>query len=256
MGRNWNFNKQMKTTLIRTSSGNFSIIVDKEVYIGEESTKFAKFLSDYLKNKRKKFNNGIDIGSATGIYSFVLSKYCKKVIGTEIDKKSITNAVLCAEKNNIRNVNFEIANLFPRNKEKYDIIVSNPDYILENKIDKFYGGKMLYDILNKVNEKLSNNGVAIIVCTLPIMNRKPLILNWLNKIDFKGTIKIKEMGYFVNYKHYKSQKSKGIDYFCRYFIVLEKSKIKKTTIKRKIGRKILDNIRMNIVKAASNVLNR
>ncbi len=108
--------------------------VKKGVFIPRPETeimveKTLKLYRKYLEPSHVKI---LDIGTGCGNIAITLAKEIRKcsVIGTDISLKSLKisshNAVLHKVKSKIR---FEKANLFPRSKGRFHIIVSNPPYI-------------------------------------------------------------------------------------------------------------------------------
>ncbi len=91
-------------------------------------------LSDYAKNIRNN-STVIDIGTGTGIISLLLCKKTKlnKIYGIEIQEEVAEMAKRSVELNNLEDkieiINTNIKNIFEiLEKNKYDVIVTNPPY--------------------------------------------------------------------------------------------------------------------------------
>ncbi|WGI16758.1 HemK2/MTQ2 family protein methyltransferase [Methanonatronarchaeum sp. AMET-Sl] len=81
-----------------------------------------------IKQKPKKWNEALDMGTGTGIIAFHLSKKTRHVTAVDINP----HALKSAEKNllNIKNIDLIQSDLFNNIKpKKYDLITFNPPYI-------------------------------------------------------------------------------------------------------------------------------
>ena len=110
----------------------------------------------------------IEIGTGAGCIAISLSKMFEKenksdflIIGTDISLKSIRNASLNSERNKAKNVFFVVSDLLSAiaNKNKVDIIVSNPPYIPKYILPKLKitdplisvnGGEKGYEITERI----------------------------------------------------------------------------------------------------------
>lgn len=115
--------------------------VNKDVLIPRVETEelvslAVKRINEYFPNKKKL--NILDVGTGSGVIAIKLKKEFPhaRVDATEISEKAIKVA-----KKNIKDhqvdVNVYQVDTFPKNKIKYDVIVSNPPYIKFKKdVDK------------------------------------------------------------------------------------------------------------------------
>ena len=75
----------------------------------------------------------LDIGSGTGIISVTIAKEKPKtqVYGVDVSQQAYDMSKRNAVKLGVKNVNYELGNLYePYFEKKFDIIVSNPPYII------------------------------------------------------------------------------------------------------------------------------
>lgn len=82
---------------------------------------------DYVKSK--KYNTILDLYCGTGTIGILLSDYVKKVIGIEINPRSIESANENKEKNQVKNISFlqgKAEQQIDKIKEKIDLIVVDP----------------------------------------------------------------------------------------------------------------------------------
>ena len=88
--------------------------------------------------KDKKDINIIDVGTGSGVIAIKLKKEFinAKVYATDISKDALKIARLNAKNHHV-DIKFYHTDTFPNNKDKYDVIISNPPYIKYKKdIDK------------------------------------------------------------------------------------------------------------------------
>ena len=98
-------------------------------------------IKETIKNKEI---NILDIGTGSGVIAITLNLLNKnsKITATDISKKALKVAKINNKKNKT-NVKFIKTNLYEKNNQKYDVIISNPPYIDKND--------------NKIEEKVKNN---------------------------------------------------------------------------------------------------
>ena len=107
--------------------------VNKDVLIPRVETEelvtlAIKRINEYYPNKKKL--NILDVGTGSGVIAIKLKK---EFPHARVDATEISKDALKVAKRNIKdhqvNVNVYQADTFPKNKIKYDVIVSNPPYI-------------------------------------------------------------------------------------------------------------------------------
>jgi release factor glutamine methyltransferase len=130
----------------------------------------------------------LDIGTGSGALAVSIAKYVGKarVVATDISQKAIEVAVNNAEKLGVSDrIRFETADLYPSGEQKFDIIVSNPPYILYGAISGLApevkdheprialdGGEDGLDqyrrIISGASEKLKEKGMLILEIDPPV----------------------------------------------------------------------------------------
>lgn len=143
----------------------------------------AELIFDQFKpwlNLKKKINM-LDLCTGSGHLAILSSKFlnCNKVIASDICDKAIEIAKLNASLNN-RKINVIQSNLFSKiNKNsKFDIIISNPPYVLSKNMKKlpdeyrkepkialdggFEGISLVEKIINQAQNYLSKTGILIL----------------------------------------------------------------------------------------------
>lgn len=91
-----------------------------------KTKKIVSIIKDASKIKLNKLIL-LDVGCASGLISMYLSKYFKKVVGTDIDKE----AIFQAKKIKGKNLSFKLLNsngTFPFKKDSFDVVVANQIY--------------------------------------------------------------------------------------------------------------------------------
>ncbi|MEK6834834.1 MAG: HemK2/MTQ2 family protein methyltransferase [Nanoarchaeota archaeon] len=148
----------------------------------EDSFLLAKYVEKYAHSKV------LDVGTGSGIQAETALKFTKDVLAVDIDKE----AVNFVKKKGIKT---KISNLFKNVKGKFDLIIFNPPYLpdekLEDKKSKIIttGGKHGYEILERffsqVNNYLNKNGkILIVFSSLTNRNKIDNIIK-KNKLKFK-----------------------------------------------------------------------
>lgn len=148
----------------------------------EDSQLILKFI--------KKYATGtvLDMGTGSGILAQEALKSAKKVIAVDINPEAIE----FAKNNSDKAIEFKVSDLFSNVKGKYQLIIFNPPYLPEDKLEDresrqiTTGGKHGYEIIEKfleqANEYLEDNGKILLVfssltnkdCVDEIINRNLL----------------------------------------------------------------------------------
>ena len=114
---------------------------------------YSKKTIAFLKNSVNKNDNILDLGCASGEISYLLSSYCKSILGIDCDKKLISKATVKYKK--IDNITFKlgiIPDIFENNFQYFDLIVCS--HIIEHIDDyesllkqlKKYGKKIFIEV--------------------------------------------------------------------------------------------------------------
>lgn len=93
----------------------------------EKAKQIFTILSHYYSKKELKKMTVLDYGSSLGIIANYFSKYCKKVVGIDVDRAAIT---LSKKKYKKKNLIFKITKdeRIPYKDESFDIVINNQVY--------------------------------------------------------------------------------------------------------------------------------
>lgn len=106
----------------------YEFYVNKNVLIPRFETE--ELVEEVIAIIGDKHFNVLEIGTGSGCISVTLKKELPQIniVATDISPKAINIARKNAKKNHVK-VNFIKTNIFPKEQNKYDLIVSNPPYI-------------------------------------------------------------------------------------------------------------------------------
>ena len=147
----------------------------------EDSYLLEEQVKKYAKNKKV-----IDIGSGTGIQAqAALQAGAISVLASDINKESI--ALLKS-----KNIPAIISNLFQKIKGEFDLIIFNPPYLPEDKLEPQdskkattggeKGDEILLKFLKQAKKHLEKNG--IILLAISSLTPQDKILNIIHKNNF------------------------------------------------------------------------
>ena len=179
-------------------SYGFFFVVNENVLVPRSH--LAELIFDQFKpwlNSKKKINM-LDLCTGSGHLAILSSKFlnCNKVIASDICDKAIEIAELNASLNNSK-INVIQSNLFSKiNKNsKFDIIISNPPYVLSKNMKKlpdeyrkepkialdggFEGISLVEKIINQAQNYLSKTGILI----LEVGGNKKIIEKKFNQLN-------------------------------------------------------------------------
>ena len=173
----------------------------------------AELIFDQFKpwlNLKKKINM-LDLCTGSGHLAILSSKFlnCNKVIASDICDKAIEIAKLNASLNN-RKINVIQSNLFSKIKKnsKFDIIISNPPYVLSKNMKKLPdeyrkepkialdggldGLSEIRKVIKKSSELIKKNGKFILEIGFDQKNK---VINLLKKEGFYINSALKDLAY-------------------------------------------------------------
>jgi SAM-dependent methyltransferase len=79
----------------------------------------------------RPFALALDLGTGCGIQALHASRFCGRVIATDISRRALEYARLNAALNGIRNIEFRLGSMFePVEHERFDFIVTNPPFVI------------------------------------------------------------------------------------------------------------------------------
>ncbi|MGV8125241.1 MAG: methyltransferase [Candidatus Xenobiia bacterium LiM19] len=162
---------------------------ETRVYLAAESLFFAGMLKKRLSGKR--FGTGLDVGTGSGIQAMVLSQFCGKAVGVDINPKAVKTARCNALLNQKDNVEFTISDAFRGlGNRKFDVIVSNPPYVFlpESRKKELwayggsdYGTEIPMKILEGVDEHLNDGGTFHMIAVSPVIDGEDFFLRRLRE---------------------------------------------------------------------------
>ena len=114
--------------------------------------------------------------SGTGVISLFIADKAHKIIATDINSYAIKNIKANIEKFNLKNIEVIKTDLFPKNKEKYDVIIINPPYS-DFKANDFTE-KSMWDKNHKTTKKFLQNAKTY------LKENGKIFLSWANFADF------------------------------------------------------------------------
>ena len=146
----------------------------------EDSELLAKYVEEYAKGKV------LDIGTGSGIQAEAALRFTKNVLAVDVDEESVNYVKK-------KGIKAKISDLFSNVAGKFDLIIFNPPYLPDEKIEDekskriTTGGKHGYEILEKffsqANEHLNKNGKILIVFSS--LTNKNKVNKLIKKNDFK-----------------------------------------------------------------------
>lgn len=116
----------------------------------DHNRRYQKYILNHISNIN---DIGLDIGCGTGELTYLLSKYCKKIIGIDVSINMIKEAINRNNKENIEYHNKSVEEVLLNEKDKYSVIVSIASL---HHMD-------LKEIFKLSKDALKNNGTFIIV---------------------------------------------------------------------------------------------
>lgn len=139
----------------------------------------------------KKYASGqvLDMGTGSGILAREALKYTQKVTAVDVNPEAIDYA----KANSDKIIEFKISNLFQNIKQRYNLIIFNPPYLPEDKLEDTAsrqittGGKHGYEVietfLEQANEYLEDNGKILLVFSS--LTNKDYVDEIINKCLFQ-----------------------------------------------------------------------
>ncbi len=159
---------------------NVIIKINKKVLIPRYETEELILLTIKLIKENKKYNNILDLCCGSGFIGIALKKEFQslKVVQSDISSIAIKQTLINQKINNLENEVIK-SNMFHNIHQKFDVIVSNPPYLLKKdkktmtkSVLKYEPQKALfakeegmyfyYQIEKNLNKYLNHNGLIIL----------------------------------------------------------------------------------------------
>ena len=204
-------------------------------HVGEDSL----ILNEFLRKKifvGANYKRALEIGCGAGLLSVELAMNANIVDAVDINPYAVKVADLNAKLNNISNLHTFSSDCYQNVKEKYDLIISNPPFVImpEKYKNEFhsYGGFLGIEITSKIfkglDQYLKDNGEAIILTPSHIRNfRIDPIKNAIEKIfnnkNFKITLFILDYQILIDPDYYSVYREYNITHSITYIISIKRA---------------------------------
>jgi methylase of polypeptide subunit release factors len=116
----------------------------------------------------------LDLGTGSGILALLAADHCRAVTGVDINRHAVMIAGFNARLNGVENATFLNGSwLEPIGEQRFDLIVSNPPYVLSPDNEFTYrdsglpGAALLERLCQAVPEHLEKDGLAIMTASWP-----------------------------------------------------------------------------------------
>ncbi len=145
--------KTINKSNIIAKLNDFNFLVSSDSFFQVNLNQTVKLYDKVLEYSSLNFDDFVlDLYCGTGTIGIYLSKYCKRVLGVEINKEAIKNANENKKLNNISNIQFMVGDtkdIIKKVKDKPDIIIVDPprsglNISVINDIKKLKSRKLIY----------------------------------------------------------------------------------------------------------------
>lgn len=161
---------------ITSKIGKYKFLISENAFFQVNKSLTKKLYDEVLKNvKDSNSHNVLDLYCGTGTIGIYISEYVNKVLGIEINKMAVTDAIENKDLNNINNINFmggKVEDLITTIKDKYDTIIVDPP---RGGLDK----KTINNII-----KISPNTIIYVSCDPATLCRDLNILKEVYNIKY------------------------------------------------------------------------
>lgn len=116
---------------------------------------------------RREADTALDLGTGCGLQALLAAKHCRRVVATDVNPRALSFAAFNARLNGLDNIEFRQGETFdPVAGERFDLIVSNPPYVISPDTAYAYrdselpGDELCRRIIHAVPAHLSEGGFA------------------------------------------------------------------------------------------------
>jgi methylase of polypeptide subunit release factors len=124
---------------------------------------------------RRDGSTALDVGTGNGIQALLLAQHSERVIATDINPRALAYAAFNAALNGVENLECREGNLLePVAGERFDVLVSNPPYVISPDVDYAYRdsgqepGALCAALVHALPEHLNDHGHATVLASWPI----------------------------------------------------------------------------------------
>ncbi len=124
---------------------------------------------------RRPVARALDVGTGNGVQALLAAQHCERVVATDVNQRALAFAAFNAALNGVANVEFRTGSLFePVAGERFDLIVSNPPYVISPEHDFVYRdsgaapGALCAELIGALPEDLDPGGFASVLASWPV----------------------------------------------------------------------------------------
>jgi SAM-dependent methyltransferase len=121
---------------------------------------------------RRRVEHGLDIGCGCGIQALLMARHAREVVATDVNPRALEFGRLNAKLNAIENISWRLGDgLEPVRDERFDLVVSNPPYVIAPKPRFTFresplpGDAFCEQLVRAVPEVLTDEGVACLLAS-------------------------------------------------------------------------------------------
>lgn len=162
----------------------FPTLAADAIFFGPDTYRFARAISQYLDLHQPKVQRAVDIGTGSGAAAILLAlRYpAAEVIGLDINPRSLSVAAINARAHGAANVRWQTSNLLQDVSGKFDLIVANPPYLVDEGQRTYrHGGELLgaelsLKILQEALPRLEAGGRLLLYTGVAIVDGQDVFL--------------------------------------------------------------------------------
>ncbi|MEP6660297.1 MAG: methyltransferase [Acidimicrobiales bacterium] len=138
---------------------------------------------------RPHVSRALDLGTGCGIQALLLARHCEQVVATDISPRALAFAAFNAAMNGVGNIEFREGSLLePVTGEQFDLIVSNPPYVISPESRYVFrdsgrrGDELCRELIAALPDVLSDAGIATILVSWsqPVEAATATPVQWLD----------------------------------------------------------------------------
>lgn len=122
----------------------------------------------------------LDVGTGNGIQSLLMARYCDRVVATDVNPRALAFTGFNAAVNGIDTIECRSGSLLePVVAERFDLIVSNPPYVISPDHDLVFRdsglepGALCAQLVGGIPDHLANGGYSTVLASWPLRGEDP-----------------------------------------------------------------------------------